>query len=150
MIPVCDEYDLGVLAWSPLAFGMLAGKYTLEGGPEGARMSKLPKEDVMYAWRERMWTEQNFQLIELLKQKAAELETTPVALALNWVLSQELVTSAIIGPRTLEQLEGNWEAITCQVPLELLEDLDDRTAPDENYLDFMQGGVTMRRIEQME
>lgn len=113
-------------------------------------MSAPAQDDVMRSWRERMWTKQNFEIIELLKQKAAELDTTPVALALDWVLSQELVASAIIGPRTLDQLEGNWEAITCQVPVELLEDLDDRTAPYENYLDFMQGGVTLRRIEQME
>lgn len=150
LIPACEEYDLGILAWSPLAFGLLAGKYSFEGGPEGSRMSAPAQDDVMYSWRERMWTKQNFEIIELLKLKAAELETSSVAVALDWVLSQELVTSAIIGPRTLEQLEGNWEAVTCQVPVELLEDLDDRSAPFENYLDFMQGGVTMRRIEQME
>ena len=77
--------------------------------------------------------------------KTAMQRSKPSA-PLHWVLEQELVSSAIIGPRTVEQLEGNWEAIEHQVPVELLEELDERTAPHETYLDFMQGKVTLQRI----
>lgn len=150
LIAACEEYDLGILAWSPLAFGLLTGKYSYDGGPDGARMSAPAADDIMAPWRERMWTKENFETIEVLKRMAKDLDTTAVAIALSWVLEQELVSSAIIGPRSVQQLEGNWEAVELQVPVELLEDLDERTAPHETYLEFMQGKVTMQRIQHLE
>ena len=150
LIPASEEYELGILAWSPLAFGLLSGKYSFESGPDGARMSAPKSDDVMAPWRERMWTKENFETIEFLKATARDLDTTPVAIALSWVLEQELVSSAIIGPRNVEQLEGNWEAVERQVPVELLEELDERTAPHESYLDFMQGKITLQRIQHLE
>jgi aryl-alcohol dehydrogenase-like predicted oxidoreductase len=150
VIPACEEYDLGILAWSPLAFGLLTGKYDRRGGPPGARLSDPAEGDIMQPWKERLWTEASFDTIEALGRIAAELDTTPVAVALSWILEQEQLTSAIIGPRDVEQLDGNWQAVTCQVPEELLEELDERTAPHETYLDFMQGAVTLRRIRHLE
>ena len=73
-----------------------------------------------------------------------------MAISLSWVLEQEMITSAIIGPRSIEQLNGNWEAVTQKVSEDLIEELDEMTTPHETYLDFMQGGVTLKRIEHLE
>ena len=150
VIPVCEEYEMGILAWSPLAFGLLSGKYSSDGGPDGARMTAPSPDDIMAPWRERMWTQRTFEIIDALKEKAAKLQITPVALALNWVLEQESITSAIIGPRSIEQFEGNWEAVENEVPIEILEELDELSAPSESYLDFMQRTITEKRTKPLE
>ena len=92
VLPACRAYGLGVIPWSPLAGGLLGG--SLLSGESGRRKSINPRFEKL---RPR---------IEKWEQFCAELGEEPAAVALAWLLHQDGVTAPIIGPRTLEQLEG--------------------------------------------
>jgi aryl-alcohol dehydrogenase-like predicted oxidoreductase len=151
LLPAAYAYDLGVLAWSPLAFGLLSGKYGRDGkGPDGARLSAPTDDDIMLRWKERTFSERNLGIADRLRGLAEEHGTTSVALAIRWVLEQPQLTSAIIGPRSVQQLEGNFAALELDIPDEVLMELEDMSEPEENYLEYMQGGVNLRRMAELE
>ncbi|HKK70945.1 MAG TPA: aldo/keto reductase [Candidatus Krumholzibacteria bacterium] len=149
---VADYYDMGILPWSPLAFGLLSGKYDRAShtGPGGARMNDPHENDVMAKWKQRTFTDDTFDVIDLLKVDAERLGTTPVALSLRWLLEQPAVASPIVGPRTVEQLDQNLDAAELEVDTDTLDRLDAATVPYETYLDFMQAGYLSRRTEDLD
>jgi aryl-alcohol dehydrogenase-like predicted oxidoreductase len=100
IIPMCRAYDLGLLTWSPLAQGMLAGRYKDSFNlPDGSRGTLRP----VYA--ERI-TQKGIEVSLRLAERAKGKGFTVAQLAVAWVLAQPGITGAIIGPRTLEQLEN--------------------------------------------
>jgi aryl-alcohol dehydrogenase-like predicted oxidoreductase len=99
IIPMCRAYDLGIVSWSPLAQGMLAGRYKDAAElPEGSR-GTLKK---VYA--ERITTEGIVAAAELAKRAEAN-GWTAAQMAVAWVLHQPAITAAIIGPRTPAHLK---------------------------------------------
>jgi len=100
---VCREYGLGVLPYSPLAGGFLTGKYRRDSHPaESDRARSVP----------RYFSDQNWDLLdkmETIGQEKGDYSISQIALA--WLLSDPLMTSPIIGPRTLEQLQDNLGAV---------------------------------------
>jgi aryl-alcohol dehydrogenase-like predicted oxidoreductase len=92
VLPACRAYGLGVIPWSPLAGGMLGGMLKQEA--TGRRKNVNPRYEAMRPQIER-W-----------ESFCGELGEAPAAVALAWLLAQKGVTAPIIGPRTLEQLEG--------------------------------------------
>jgi aryl-alcohol dehydrogenase-like predicted oxidoreductase len=98
IVPMCKAYDLGIISWSPLAQGVLAGRYQdaadIPPGSRGAFKS-------IYA--ERI-TPQGIEVAQQLAQRASQIGCTLPQLAVAWVLHQPGVTAAIIGPRTLAHL----------------------------------------------
>lgn len=146
-----ETYGLGILPWSPLAFGLLSGKYDRDGGSDGrARFVGLDEGDFLQGWRARYFDDRSFDVVDLLREEARRNDTTCVALAVRWLLEQPAVSSVIIGPRTVEQLEGNLAATDLHPEPESLERLDEATAPPETYLDFMQGNHFARRMADLE
>ncbi len=152
VMAAADAYELGILAWSPLAFGLLTGKYDRQthAGPDGARLTDVHEQDVMAKWKERYFVDRSFDVVDALKDEARTLGTQPVALALRWVLEQPRVSAAIIGPRSVAQLEGNLEALGLELGHETLERLDAVSEPPETYLDFMQAAYFERRLSDLE
>ncbi len=104
-VPVAREYGVGILPWSPLAGGLLTGKYREgQSAPDGSRMA---------AWKDRydrFDTPANWRIVEALLQVAAETGAEPSQVALAWLLHKPGVTSVIFGARTLAQLESNLPA----------------------------------------
>jgi aryl-alcohol dehydrogenase-like predicted oxidoreductase len=99
IIPMCRKYDLGILAWSPLAQGVLSGRYDDHANlPPGSRGAMKP----LYA--ERI-TKRGIEVAGELSRLAKEKQTTTARLSVAWLLHRNGITSAILGPRTLEQLE---------------------------------------------
>ncbi len=92
VLPACRAYGLGVIPWSPLAGGMLGGQGV--NGDTARRKSVQPRYERMRPQLER-W-----------EKLCADLGEEPAAVALAWLYHQKGVTCPIIGPRTLEQLEG--------------------------------------------
>ena len=127
-VPACRKEGLGILAWSPLAGGFLSGKYRHEDkAPEGSRLAK---------WQERYGkaaTARNFAVVKLLEQAAAELHSTPSAVALAWLLAKPQVTSVIFGARTLKQLEDNLQAAALELPAAWVTQLNEASAPPLGY-----------------
>ena len=80
-------------------------------------------------WAATALTERNFEVVGAVEKVAAELGTTPTAVALAWVRSRRGVTSVIIGPRTLRQLEENLPGFDLELPPEVLSLLNDVSRP---------------------
>ena len=120
LVPMAQTYGLALLPWSPLASGFLSGKYRRESRlPEGSRLS-LKNE-----WAARFFTDESFAVVDVLIELAEEKRCTPSQVALAWCMRQPGITSPIIGPRTMEQLEENLRATDVSVTDE------DRAALDE-------------------
>ncbi|MFQ5512323.1 MAG: aldo/keto reductase [Candidatus Krumholzibacteriia bacterium] len=101
LLPMAITYGLAVLPWSPLAGGMLTGKYRRgEAAPDGARFRRKNDKDLNFS-------DAAMDVVDLVCEMAKEKECTPGQLALAWCAGQDGVTCPIIGPRTLEQLEDN-------------------------------------------
>ena len=113
VIPACDAYGIGLIPWSPLARGLLAG--ALEPATTGRRAAKdLQKEVEKYRPR-----------LEAYDQLCKQLGERPADVALAWLLHQRSVTAPIIGPRTMEQLDGATRVLTLTLSQETLKRLDD-------------------------
>ena len=152
-VPMARELGLGVCPWSPLASGFLAAKYTREGptSSKGSRLEVL-KESKNPVFNK--FTERNWNIIDLLKEIAKQLERTPAEVALNWVATQPGITSTIIGATKLQQLESNLAAITFDIPAEMRKQLDDVSQIesvhpymffDELLQDRVRGGVMVKK-----
>src|SRR5947208_12718336 len=104
VLPVCQRYGMGVIAWSPLAGGWLTGKYRRgEDPPAGSRMTRGRIPDRFSL--EKPENQAKLDVVEELARIAADAGVSLTHLALAWVVEHPAVTSAIIGPRTPEQLD---------------------------------------------
>lgn len=103
-LPACRYFGLGVVAYSPLARGVLTGKYR-PGEQPGADTRAGRKDKRML---ESEWREESLHAAQRITAHAQAKGTTAIAFALNWVLNNELVTAVIGGPRT----DAQWKAYT--------------------------------------
>ncbi len=113
VVPVCEAYGLGVIPWSPLAGGLLGG--ALEKAREGRRASPQMQQQI----------EQNRPKLEAYEGLCRELGERPADVALAWLLRNPVVTAPIIGPRTMEQLDGSLRAVELQLTDDTLEQLEE-------------------------
>jgi aryl-alcohol dehydrogenase-like predicted oxidoreductase len=98
ILPACDYYGLGVAPYSPIARGVLTGKYGTGAVPEDSRIAR--RDQRMMETENRG---ESFAIAERLEAHAKATGRTLVALALAWLWANRIVTSVIAGPRTLEQ-----------------------------------------------
>lgn len=100
---VCREYLLGVIPYSPLAGGFLTGKYQQD--------RHIPESDRAGGIRNRYFNEHGWRVLDAVRETANKLGKSISQVALAWLLSDKLITSPIIGPRTIEQLHDNLGAV---------------------------------------
>ncbi|MEV0389954.1 aldo/keto reductase [Nonomuraea sp. NPDC050643] len=110
LVPMARELGLGVIPWSPLASGVLTGKYTradlgheVSGDPSGSRKNVAAANGSL--------TERALDIADVVKRVAGEMSRTPSQVALAWTLLNPGVTAPIVGARTLGQLEDNLGAL---------------------------------------
>jgi aryl-alcohol dehydrogenase-like predicted oxidoreductase len=113
VIPACTAYGIGLIPWSPLARGLLAGALTT------ATTGRRADQDVQ---RE---AQKHRQSLEAFERLCRDLGEQPADVALAWLLHQPAVTSPIIGPRTLEQLNASMRVLNLTLSKETLKRLDD-------------------------
>ncbi len=106
---VCKTYGLGVIPYSPLAAGFLTGKY---------RQGQSLPESVRAGGMQHLFTVQNWHLLDHLDELAKAHDASISQIALAWLLAGPLITSPIIGPRTLEQLNDNLGALHVELAAE--------------------------------
>jgi aryl-alcohol dehydrogenase-like predicted oxidoreductase len=100
LVPLCQQYGLAILPWSPLAGGILAGRYDKKGSfPEGSRAQRSGK-----MFQDRI-TAHGLEVAQKVGEIAQECGLTTSQMALLWCKDQPGITSPIIGPRTMEHLE---------------------------------------------
>ena len=126
VLPVCARYGMGVLSWSPLAGGWLSGRYRKgEEPPQSTRAQRIPKRfDLSLPENQR-----KLEVADRLAQLADEAELSLVHLAIAFVLRHPAISSAIIGPRTMEQLESQLGAAEVSLSDDLLDAIDDLVPP---------------------
>ena len=131
VLPTCQRLDLGVLVWAPLNGGWLTGKYRRDGpAPAGSRAERSPEHfDYQPAAGAAAIREQKFDLVESLG-RVTDKGGWPLAhLALAFVLAHPAVTSAIVGPRTPEQLASQLGAADVALDAEVLDAIDELVPP---------------------
>ncbi|MGI8773867.1 MAG: aldo/keto reductase [Actinomycetota bacterium] len=125
VLPACQDFGLGVIPWSPLHGGLLGG--VLKKEKEGKRRYEGRAKDAIERCRDQ---------IQAYEDLCSELSHEPAAVGLAWLLHQPAVTAPIVGPRTLDQLEGNLRALDIEFDEDTLSKLDTiwpghKTAPED-------------------
>ena len=144
VLPVCQKYGMGVIPWSPLAGGWLSGKYRkgMEQ-PTTGRAARIPQRfDFSLPGNQK-----KLDLVAELDKLAADAGVPLIHLALAFVINHPGVTSAIIGPRTMEQLEGQLGAVDVRLDGDLLDRIDELVPPGTN-LNAADGGYEPPSIAQ--
>jgi len=133
LIPMARELGLAVIPWSPLASGVLAGKYRASDLQAGAGVAEPGGTRKNVAAAQNSLHERGLRIAEVVKQIAAQLGVTPAQVALAWVLHQPGITSPIIGARTLAQLDDNLGALKVSLSEEHLAQLAAISAFERGY-----------------
>ncbi|MFH1011947.1 MAG: aldo/keto reductase, partial [bacterium] len=129
--PACRYNRVGLVAWSPLAGGMLTGKYKWQkADPKGSRFAG--GESGKW-WKERWATEENYQAAEGFLKIAAEMKVSPVALAVAYSLLPEGMDATIIGPKEEGQLADNLAGEEIEIPDEMRERLEALQPPPQLF-----------------
>jgi aryl-alcohol dehydrogenase (NADP+) len=106
-LPACGYYGLGVVPYSPLARGVLTGKYDPGAAPPAE--TRAGRQDTRMMQSE--WRKESLEIAQTIKRHAEAQGVTPVQFAFAWVLNNRLVTAPIAGPRTLAQFESYLPAL---------------------------------------
>ena len=125
VLPVCQQYGMGVLSWSPLAGGWLSGQFG-EGKENKSRRSVMLPERYDLT---RPGNRRKVEAATALDRLAAGAGMTLIELALAFVLAHPAVTTPIIGPRTMEQLESQLSAVEHPLSDDVLDRIDEIVPP---------------------
>ncbi|QGX93798.1 aldo/keto reductase [Haloplanus rallus] len=101
-LEMCESEDLGVVPWSPLGEGFLTGKYDRD---DVSNVDSRAAEDDSF--ESKYLTDENFAVLDTLREVASEVDATPAQVALAWLLHHDQVVGPIVGARTVDQLEEN-------------------------------------------
>lgn len=141
IVPLLEDQRLGLLVWSPLAGGLLSGKFNRESEKvEGARRSSF---DFPPVDKERLW-----RTLDAAKPIAESHGTSIARVALAWVLSKPFVTSVIIGAKRMDQLEDNLAAPGLKLGTDALKSLDNASELPPEYPGWMLRTQSRNRLPQ--
>jgi aryl-alcohol dehydrogenase-like predicted oxidoreductase len=128
--PLLEAEKTGLLVWSPLAGGLLSGKFTRENQkPAGSRRAEF---DFPIVDKERVWN-----ILDVMAPIAKAHDCSAARVSLAWLLSKPLVTSVIIGAKRLDQLQDNLAAVDLQLTPDEMKQLDDVSALPPEYPGWM-------------
>tara|TARA_B100001971_G_C18180326_1_gene532384 strand:+ start:127 stop:717 length:591 start_codon:yes stop_codon:yes gene_type:complete len=140
LVPMCQANGLGILPWSPMAMGILAGRYNSMDFPKDSRAAL---RGGIYA--ERV-TPQGIEVGKKFVVLAKEKGLTPSQLALLWVKDQPGITAPLIGPRTLEQLEDFLPVLEMRLDNETRKACDELVPPGSAVANFYNSATWMKMI----
>lgn len=146
-VPAAIELGAGICPWSPLASGLLSGKYTREGvKAKGDGRLQAIQNSGNPAF-EKLFTERNWGIVDALLAVAKRLDRTPAEVALAWVARRPGVASTIVGATKLAQLEANLRALEAPLPADAVAELEAASRPElvHPYIFFqptMRGMIT--------
>ncbi|BCP54333.1 aldo/keto reductase [Kaistia sp. 32K] len=130
IVPLLRDQKVGLMVWSPLAGGLLSGKYDRDGNsPDGSRRASFDFPPVDKA--------RAFDVIDVLREIGDAKGVSVARIALAWLLHQPAVTSVIIGAKTIEQLDDNLAATAVTLSADELERLDKVSALPAEYPGWM-------------
>ena len=128
VLPLCERHGMGVIPWSPLAGGWLSGRFRKGSDVTSHRAARIPaRYDLSIPGNQ-----QKLEAVEQLAELADGAGISLVHLALAFVIRHPAVTAAIVGPRTLDQLEGQLGAVDIQLSGDVLDAIDAIVPPGTN------------------
>ena len=137
IVPMMREEGVGLMVWSPLAGGLLSGKFSRdEAGPEGSRRAQFEFPPVN--------KDRAFDVIDAMRPIADAHGCSVARVALAWLLTRDFVTSVIVGAKTPEQLVDNLGAAELELSPDQVKVLDEASALPPEYPGWMldrQGGA---------
>jgi aryl-alcohol dehydrogenase-like predicted oxidoreductase len=143
VLTVCNTWRMGVIVWSPLAGGWLSGKYRRGAdAPADSRAVRFRQRGSPVARRFDTSVPENQRKLDLVEDLATVAHKAGISLtqmAMAFTLAHPAVTSAIIGPRTPEQLQGLLEGADTRLGEDTLDAIDDFVAPGTLVFDFDRG-----------
>lgn len=120
IVEVCEKYGMGITPFSPLAQGLLTGKYKKgQPYPEGSRATHQADKQI-----NNLLTDENLDKVEKLTKIAEELGTNMSVLALAWILRKQVISSVITGASRPQQLENNLAASGFKIPEDALQEIE--------------------------
>ena len=125
--PVAREGGMGVMPWSPLAGGFLSGKYRRGNTADTGRLSGANP------FGDSKFIDRNWDILEVLKAVAGELDRPAAQVALAWTLARPGVTSTLIGASKVSQLESNIAATNIRLSADQMKRLDELSAPAPGF-----------------
>ena len=130
VLPTCRRHGMGVIPWSPLAGGWLSGKWRKgQDAPDSSRAQRMPaRYDLSDPGNQR-----KLDAADALAQVAEEAGLTLIQMALAFVINHPAVTAAIIGPRTMEQLESQLGADEVELDAAILDRIDEIVPPGTTF-----------------
>ena len=161
-VPLALDGGMGVVPWSPLAYGLLTGKYdraTVEAG--APRAGGLPREaatagearpgddkrlDGANPFGDSLFTDRNWRIVDAVRRVADLTGESPARVALAWVIGRPGVTSTLMGVSRVEQVADNLSAIDLALAPEHLAALDQASAPAEARLSALFAPVMRRHV----
>lgn len=131
-VPLGIELGMGIMVWSPLASGLLSGKYKpSEGGYTGEGRLETVKGISNPAFQKI--SDRNWKIVSELEQVAKELGRSMAQVAVNWTANRPSIASVIVGATKLSQLEDNLKALEFEIPTELANRLELVSRPDSQF-----------------
>lgn len=128
LFPACEKFGVGTMIYSPLARGVLAGKYLVgQEPPQGSRAARKDLRILITELRD-----ESFEVAQAIKPLADAHGKTMTQFSLNWVLGNPIVSSAIVGPRTMEQYVDNVGCLGWEIDDEALAKIDELVPPGEH------------------
>ncbi len=127
LVPMAQTYGFGLIPWSPLAGGMLTGKYRRNQEPTEGRYA--PGKDRNFRAEEMLANDRTHDVVDKLREIAEAKDCSVSQLALAWCMHQPAITSPIIGPRTMDQLNDNLAAADVEINDEDRKALDEVSPP---------------------
>ena len=140
LVPLCQKYGLAILPWSPLAGGILAGRYSDGAIPEGSRAQR---NGIASPFGQRV-TPRALEAAQRVGMLASAQGLTSSQLALLWVKDQPGVTAPIIGPRTLAHLQDNLAVLERSLSERERQALDEVNGPGNAISDFHNSNEWMK------
>jgi len=141
LVPLAKDQNLAIMPWSPLSGGLLSGKFTRDGGPEGARRANF---DFPPVERERLW-----RVLDVLRPIATRHGVSVAQVALSWLLAQSHVTSVIIGAKNRDQLLDNISATELELSADEIKVVSEASALPSEYPQWMLTRQSSDRIDQV-
>jgi aryl-alcohol dehydrogenase-like predicted oxidoreductase len=130
LVPFLEGEKMGLLVWSPLAGGLLSGKFSRENQkPEDSRRSEF---DFPIVDKERTW-----KILEAMAPIAKAHDCSPARISLAWLLTKPFVTSVILGAKRLDQLQDNLAAVEVRLSEDEIKRLDEVSALPPEYPGWM-------------
>jgi aryl-alcohol dehydrogenase-like predicted oxidoreductase len=139
IVPLLQDQKIGLMVWSPLAGGLLSGKFGPgSNGPEGARRAAFdfPPVDKDRAWK----------CVEAMREIGSARGVSVARVALAYILAKPFVTAIIIGAKTMEQLDDNLEAAKLSLTADEMKTLDEVSALPAEYPGWMLARQSAERV----